>query len=77
MTERLHKVLTLIEQLPQTMQDEVAAQLEDWVEPFNIPQPKSFAGAWAHLPDADEMIDALDRLRHESVPTPPMEDQDF
>jgi hypothetical protein len=32
----------------------------------------SLAGAWSHL-DWDEMRDALDRIRHESKPTPPIE----
>ena len=32
----------------------------------------SLAGAWSDL-DWDETIDALDRLRHESVPTPPID----
>lgn len=30
-------------------------------------------GAWSHL-DFDEMLDALDRIRHESTPTPLIED---
>lgn len=32
-------------------------------------------GAWSHL-DEDEMIEALDRIRHESVPTPPIKFDD-
>jgi hypothetical protein len=32
----------------------------------------SLAGAWSHL-DWDDMVDALDRIRHESKPTPPIE----
>jgi len=30
------------------------------------------AGAWSDL-EYDEMLDALDRIRHSSVPTPPIE----
>jgi hypothetical protein len=30
-------------------------------------------GAWSDL-DWDEMVEALDRIRHESVPTPPIDD---
>ena len=30
------------------------------------------AGAWSDL-DYDEMLDAVDRIRHASVPTPPIE----
>ena len=32
----------------------------------------SLAGAWSHL-DWDDMVEALDRIRHESKPTPPIE----
>lgn len=32
----------------------------------------SVIGAWSDL-DWDEMVDALDRIRHESKPTPPIE----
>jgi hypothetical protein len=32
----------------------------------------SLAGAWSHL-DWEEMVEALDRIRHESKPTPPIE----
>jgi hypothetical protein len=35
----------------------------------------SLAGAWSDL-DWDEMADALDRIRHESKPTPPIDDLD-
>jgi len=31
----------------------------------------ALAGAWSDL-DADEMFAALDRIRHESTPTPPI-----
>jgi len=30
------------------------------------------AGAWSHL-DWEAMVEALDRIRHESTPTPPIE----
>ncbi len=30
------------------------------------------AGAWSHL-DWEAMVEALDRIRHESTPTPPLE----
>ena len=32
----------------------------------------SLAGAWSHL-DWDDMVEALDHIRHESKPTPPIE----
>lgn len=37
-----------------------------------IQEAINLAGAWSHL-DWDEMIEALDRIRHESKPTPPIE----
>lgn len=36
-------------------------------------QARALAGAWADL-DWREAIEELDRIRHESVPTPPIED---
>ncbi len=33
--------------------------------------PMKLAGVWSDL-DAEAMLDALDRLRHESKPTPPL-----
>ena len=33
-------------------------------------------GAWSDL-DIDEMLDALDRIRHESKPTPPLDLSEF
>ena len=35
-------------------------------------QALSLAGAWSDL-DFDEMLDALDHIRHDSKPTPPIE----
>jgi hypothetical protein len=34
---------------------------------------ESLAGAWSYM-DEDEVLDSLDRIRHESRPTPPLED---
>ena len=33
----------------------------------------SLLGAWSHLDDSDDFLDELDRIRHQSKPTPPME----
>ncbi len=33
---------------------------------------RSLAGAWSDM-DADEVLSALDRIRHENPPTPPIE----
>jgi hypothetical protein len=36
-----------------------------------VAEALSLAGAWRDL-DLDETLDALDRIRHESTPTPPI-----
>ena len=36
-----------------------------------VEQALGLAGAWRDL-DLDETLDALDRIRHESTPTPPI-----
>ena len=38
----------------------------------NVQRALSAIGAWSHL-DFDEMLDELDRIRHESKPTPPID----
>lgn len=35
-------------------------------------RPIKLAGAWSHL-DADAMLDDLERIRHVSTPTPPID----
>ncbi len=37
-----------------------------------IQQALNLAGAWSQL-DGEDMLNALDRMRHESQPTPPIE----
>jgi hypothetical protein len=44
--------------------------------PEGIAQALALAGAWSDL-DADEMLAALERIRHESTPTPPIDDLDI
>jgi len=82
MIERLQQVLTWIEQLPPEVQEEAAAQLELLTETFKeIPNAKmnrtrekgrSLAGAWRDLAWDDE-VEAFDRMRHTTQPTPPIE----
>jgi hypothetical protein len=38
----------------------------------DVAEALALAGAWSDL-DWEEMADALDRIRHESLPTPPIE----
>ena len=82
MIERLQQVLMRIEQLPPEVQEEAAAQLEVLTEPFeDIPNAKmnksrqksrGLAGAWRDLAWDDE-VEAFERIRHETQPTPPIE----
>ena len=37
----------------------------------DVQDAMSLAGAWSHL-DWDDMVETLDRIRHESKPTPPI-----
>ena len=39
---------------------------------YGIDDARSLAGVWADL-DWEDVVDALDRIRHESEPTPPIE----
>jgi hypothetical protein len=41
-------------------------------ESAGVGEALGLVGAWSDL-DWDEMIEALDRIRHESKPTPPIE----
>ena len=82
MIERLQQVLSRIEQLPPEVQEEVAAQLEVLTEPFEElanaktnrtrEKGRSLAGAWRDLAWDDE-VEAFDRMRHATQPTPPLE----
>lgn len=72
MIERLQRALDRIEDLPETVQEEVAELLEQFTEPYDIPAG-SLAGSMPDLPDDAE--ETLLRWRHESVPTPPMDEQ--
>jgi hypothetical protein len=89
MIDRLHDVLSYLEQLPPEAQEEVASYIEALVEalgretfvpgypqrvPHEIEPTKHWedpAGAWNDLPDT--MLEELDRIRHASPPTPPLE----
>jgi hypothetical protein len=75
MIERLQRAFEHIEELSPEEQEQIAELIEQRIEPLDVP-PGSLAGAWSDLPDTfDEMLDALDRIRHESTPTPPMDEQ--
>ena len=38
-----------------------------------VAEARALAGAWSDL-DWDEMVEELDRIRHESTPTPPIDE---
>lgn len=44
--------------------------------PASVEDALDLAGAWSDL-DWDETVDALDRIRHQSRPTPPIESMDL
>ena len=48
-------------------------ELERSSSQTSVDRALALAGAWSDL-DGDEMLDALDRIRHESKPTPPIDD---
>src|SRR5690349_8129806 len=49
------------------------AAADEYVRKIRPQGPVSFAGIWSDL-DADDMLDSLERIRHDSKPTPPLED---
>jgi hypothetical protein len=83
----LQRALKHVEELPPELQEEIAQIIEDNTVPLEpasstAEQPDcahlppsvraalAVAGAWADMQDDDEFT-ALDRIRHESKPTPP------
>ncbi|HEY8323600.1 MAG TPA: hypothetical protein VIG77_03855 [Ktedonobacterales bacterium] len=91
MIERLQRALEHIEELSPEAQQELAEQIEALSAPIaDLPsQPTSsddealprsvrvalaLGGAWSDLHDDDEFA-FFDRIRHETPPTPPMDEQ--
>lgn len=72
MIERLQRALEHIEELPPDMQEEIAEQIEEYVEPLEV-SLRSLAGSMPDLPDDAE--ETLLRWRRETPPTPPVEEQ--
>jgi hypothetical protein len=88
----LARALQHIEELPPELQEEIAIQIEEYVEPLDVPQG-SLAGSMPNLPDSvrnalavagaarelqdDDEFAALARICHESIPTPPIELDDL
>jgi hypothetical protein len=72
MIERLQRALEHIDELPTPIQEELAEQIEQYLEPFDLPKG-SLAGSMPDLPDDTEEI--LLRWRREVPPTPPLDEQ--
>jgi hypothetical protein len=49
------------------------ASAEEAARPYRESNPADLAGIWSHF-DWDEMEQDLDRIRHESKPTPPIDE---
>jgi hypothetical protein len=47
--------------------------VEDVSTSASVQRALSLAGAWKDLGDWDDVLDELERIRHESKPTPPIE----
>jgi hypothetical protein len=93
MIERLQRALEHVEELSPEAQEDIAEQIEELALPVdNLPEPQrpivdsslpksvrdalAVAGIARALQDDDE-FEALDRIRHESEPTPPIELDDL
>ena len=91
MIERLQRALEHVEELPPEAQEDLAQQIEELTEPLEdlppledqaagntLPQAVrdalALAGAWSDL-QVDDEFEALDRICHESKPSPPMDEQ--
>ena len=93
MIERLQRALEHIEELPPEAQEDLAIQIEEMAAPIEEPSsasqtpsdeslPKSVRDALAVFGAArdlqyDDEFEALDRIRHESKPTPPIDLDDL
>lgn len=90
MIERLQRALEHVENLSPEAQADLAQQIEDMAGPAGkaaepettvseeqsavVRRALELAGAWSDLADDDEFV-ALDRIRHASAPTPPVEEE--
>ena len=88
MIERLQRALEHIEELSPAAQEDLAQQIEEMTEhplvtqdaasesnlPPSVQRALALGGAWSDLQDDDEFA-FFDRIRHETPPSPPLEDQ--
>jgi hypothetical protein len=90
MIERLQRALEHIEELSPAAQEDLAQQIEDMTEPLSdapatpfssgdttlpasVRRALALGGAWSDMQD-DEFA-FFDRIRHETPPSPPMDEQ--
>ena len=75
MIQRLQRALDHVDELSTDLQEQLAEIIEQHTEPVATPAT-GLAGAWSDLPDTvDEMLDALETIRHATTPTPPLDEQ--
>ena len=80
MQEDLRAVFERAQQLPEAAQRAIAELVQRELEraqrdaELPIEARESYAGAWSDLPEDDE-LEALDRIRHATSPTPPLDAQ--
>ncbi|HKV83303.1 MAG TPA: hypothetical protein VJN88_02025 [Ktedonobacterales bacterium] len=72
MIERLQRALEHVDEIPPEIQEAIADQIEQYIEPLDMPAG-ALAGSMPDLPDDAE--ETLLRWRRESVATPPLADQ--
>jgi hypothetical protein len=81
MIDRLHNMLDRLQSLPQSEQEEVAEQLENLLARIErrLPHAQEKSTAWRKLigvwadDDVDQAYAELDRIRHASPPSPPIQ----
>ncbi len=72
MIQRLHQALQHIDELPPQAQEEIAQRIEEWTgKPSDW---RSLIGS-VLLPEDFDEVDAILRARHETAPSPPIEDE--
>lgn len=72
MIERLQRALEHIEELPIHEQEEIAEQIEQYLEPLGV-ATGNLAGSMPDLPDDTQEI--LLRMRRDSQPSAPVDEQ--
>lgn len=71
MIERLRRAMAHIDEVPETIQNELADRIEAQIAPITL--LASYAGSMPDLPEDFE--EELMRRRHETPPTPAMDEQ--